>query len=138
MNKKQVRKCHKMDMGHFLSNYYGIDNEKLIDEFSNLSHKDLKKIAPLYGINFIRTNFDLVSNEQILNGTIILVEDVFGNPAPYVNPNRELSCNNEFDTELGLSYISMVTEEVKFDKKGRQKSLKRIIKLRRDDKNDKY
>lgn len=138
MNKKQVRKSHKMEMGHFLRNYYGIDNEKLISELCALSHKDLKKVAPLYGVNLIRTNFDLVSNEQTLNGTIILVEDAFGNPAPYVNPNREVSWNNEFDTELGLSYISMVVEEVKFDKKGRQKSLKRTIKLRKDDKNDRY
>ena len=76
--------------------------------------------------------------EQILNGTIIFVEDIFGNPAPYVNPNRDLSWNNELDTELGTPYVSMIVEEVKFDKKGRQKSLTRIIKLRRDDKNGRY
>lgn len=138
MNKKQVRKSHKMDMKHFLRNYCYIDNEMLIDELCNLSHKDLKKIAPLYGIELVRTNFDLVSNEQILNGTIIFVEDIFGNPAPYVNPNRDLSWNNELDTELGTPYVSMIVEEVKFDKKGRQKSLTRIIKLRRDDKNGRY
>lgn len=137
MNKKQVRKSHKMDMRHFLKNYYGINNEKLISELCDLSHKDLKKVAPLYGIDLVRTSFDLVSNEQTLNGTIILVEDVFGNPAPYINPNREITWNDEFDTELALPNVSMLVEE-DCDKKGKQKSLKKIIKLRRDDKNDKY
>ena len=118
--------------------YYGIENAELLDKLGRLSHKDFKMIARDYGLNVVRTNFDLITKEQIADGTVILVNDTFNNPAPYVNPNRELSWNNEFDTELGLSYISMVTEEVKFDKKGRQKSLKRIIKLRRDDKNDKY
>ena len=136
MDKKQVRKCYKMDLSHFLRNYYGVENENLIMELSQLSHKELKIIAPLYGIEFVRTNFDLVSLEQVLTGTIILVNDAYGNPAPYVNPNRTLFMNQEFDTELDFSNISSVIEEVKFDKKGRQKSLKRIIKLRKGDKND--
>ena len=68
-------------------------------------------------------------------GTIILVNDAFNNPAPYVNPNRVLSLNQEFDTELDIPYVSSVVEEIKFDKKGRQKSLKRIIKLKKGDKN---
>ena len=46
--------------------------------------------------------------------------------------------DNEFETELDISLISSVSLEYKFDKKGRQKSLKRTIKLRKDDKNDRY
>lgn len=135
MDKKQVRKSYKMDMVHFLRNYYGIDNENLISELCHLSHKDLKRIAPLYGIELVRTSFELVSSEQVAMGTIILVNDAFNNPAPYVNPNRVLSLNQEFDTELDIPYVSSVVEEIKFDKKGRQKSLKRIIKLKKGDKN---
>lgn len=135
MDKKQVRKSYKMDMVHFLRNYYGIDNENLILELCHLSHKDLKRIAPLYGIELVRTSFELVSSEQVAMGTIILVNDAFNNPAPYVNPNRVLSLNQEFDTELDIPYVSSVVEEIKFDKKGRQKSLKRIIKLKKGDKN---
>ena len=132
MNKKQVRKCQKIDMKNFLRDYYGIDNENLILELSNLSHKDLKMIAPCYGINLVRTKFDLVTTEQALTGTIILVNDAFGNPAPYVNPNRFLSWNSEYE-EFDSSLVSEVVEKVKFDKKGRQKSLKKIIKLRKGD-----
>lgn len=131
MDKKQVRKSHKIDMGHFLRDYYGVDNERLIAELCNLSHKDLKIIAPSYGIDLVRTNFDLVSIDQTLTGIIILVNDAFGNPAPYVNPNRILSWNREFETELDLSNVSEVIQEIKFDKKGRQKSLTRIIRLRK-------
>ena len=134
MEKKQVRKSHKMDMTHFLRNYYGVDNEELLLELCSLSHKDLKKIAPYYGIELVRTSFDLVSFDQIAMGSIVLVNDAFNNPAPYVNPSRVLAWGQEFDTELDLSYISSVVEEIKFDKKGRQKSLKRVIKLKKGDK----
>ena len=132
MDKKQVRKSRKIDMGHFLRDYYGVDNDKLISELCVLSHRDLKEVAPLYGINLVRTKFDLVAVDQVLTGTIILVNDVFGNPAPYVNPNRTLVWS-EFDTELDLSNVSEMIQEIEFDKKGRQKSLKRIIKLRKGD-----
>ncbi len=133
MDKKLIRKIHKMDMQHFLRDYYEIENENLILDLCNLSHKDLKKIAPFYDINLIRTNFDLVTLDQVSRGTIILVNDAFGNPAPYVNPNRALTFGSEYDTELTLPYVSVIEEKIKYDKKGRQKSLKRIIKLKKDD-----
>ena len=135
MDKKQVRKSHKIDMGHFLRDYYGVDNERLIAELCNLSHKELKELAPFYGIALVRTSFDLVSFDQIAMGSIVLVNDAFNNPAPYVNPSRALAWGQEFDTELDIPYVSSVVEEIKFDKKGRQKSLKRIIKLKKGDKN---
>ena len=131
MDKKQVRKSHKIDMGHFLRDYYGVDNERLIDELCNLSHKELKELAPFYGIALVRTSFDLITVDQTLTGIIVLVNDAYGNPAPYVNPNRTLSWNREFETKLDLSNVSEVVQEIKFDKKGRQKSLTRIIRLRK-------
>ena len=133
MDKKEVRKCYKMDLRHFLVNYYRIDNEKLLSELCNLSHKELKEVASLYGINLIRTGFEYVSKEQVMTGMIIYVNDALGNPAPYVNPNRVLMDDAEFETELDLSLISSVSLEYKFDKKGRQKSLKKKVKLRKDD-----
>ena len=132
MEKKEIRKCHKMDLKRFLKNYYGIENEKLLEQFSSLSHKDFKQISLLYGINIIRTNFKYITKEELADGTIILVNDAFNNPAPYVNPNRLLSYNLELDTELNERYIDSVTEEVKFDKKGRQKSLKRKFKISKE------
>lgn len=132
MEKKEIKKCHKMDLKRFLKNYYGIENEKLLEQFSSLSHKDFKQISLLYGINIIRTNFKYITKDQLADGTIILVNDAFNNPAPYVNPNRLLSYNLELDTELNERYIDSVTEEVKFDKKGRQKSLKRKFKISKE------
>ena len=132
MEKKEIKKCHKMDLKRFLKNYYGIENEKLLEQFSSLSHKDFKQISLLYGINIIRTNFKYITKDQLADGTIILVNDAFNNPAPYVNPNRLLSYNLELDTELNERYIDSVTEEVKFDKKGRQKSLKRKCKISKE------
>lgn len=132
MEKKEIKKCHKMDLKRFLKNYYGIENEKLLEQFSLLSHKDFKQISLLYGINIIRTNFKYITKEELADGTIILVNDAFNNPAPYVNPNRLLSYNLELDTELNERYIDSVTEEVKFDKKGRQKSLKRKFKISKE------
>lgn len=132
MEKKEIRKCHKMDLKRFLKNYYGIENEKLLEQFSSLSHKDFKQISLLYGINIIRTNFKYITKDQLADGTIILVNDAFNNPAPYVNPNRLLSYDLELDTELNEKYIDSVTEEVKSDKKGRQKSLKRKFKISKE------
>lgn len=134
MNKKEIRKCYKMDLRHFLVNYCGLDNEKLISELCNLSHKELKEVATLYGINLIRTSFEYVTKEQIMTGMIIYVSDALGNLAPYVNPNRILTQDTEFETELDPSLISSVSLEYKFDKKGRQKTLKKKVKLRKDDK----
>ncbi len=133
MDKKQIRKCNKIDMPNFLRNYYFVDNESLILKLSDLSHKELKTIALLYGIDLVRIKFDLVSMDQVLTGTVVLVNDAFGNSAPYVNPNRVFTFGHELDTELDLPFVSTVIQEVKFDKKGRQKSLKRIIKLRKGD-----
>lgn len=137
MDKKMVRKCHKLDMVHFLRNYCGITNERLIFDLSNLSHRELKVLAPDYGLKLVRTGFDLVSLDQIADGTIILVNDCYNAPAPYVNPARLMSWDREFDTILDISYIS-VTEEVTFDEKGRQKTLKRKVKLRRGGKDGKH
>ncbi len=134
MNKKEIRKCYKMDLRHFLVNYCGLDNEELISELCNLSHKELKEVATLYGINLIRTSFEYVTKEQIMTGMIIYVSDALGNLAPYVNPNRILTQDTEFETELDPSLISSVSLEYKFDKKGRQKTLKKKVKLRKDDK----
>lgn len=118
-----------MDLKRFLRDYYGIENEELLSKFNDLSHKDFKKVAGLYGINIVRTNFEYITSEQLADGTIILVNDAFNNPAPYVNPSRLLAYNSEFDSELSEEYS--IIEEVKFDKKGRQKSLKRKYKISR-------
>lgn len=131
MEKKQMRKEQKMDMVHFLIDFYGISNNELLYNFSNLSHKEIKKIASLYGINLVRTNFEGVTKDQLLDGTIILVNDCYNNPAPYVNPYRKLNV-----MECDDFSVASITEEYHFDKKGRPRVLKRKVKFRKDDKHD--
>lgn len=135
MEKKVLKKLHQMDMRQFLIEYYGIDNDDLIKLFCNATHKELKMIAPFYGINLVKTSFDYVTMQHIKTGAIILVSDCLSRPAPYINPLRLLE-NDEYDTELG-SFDYVIKEEYNFDKKGRVKTLKKT-NMRRDDKYDKY
>lgn len=134
MNKRQVRKSYKMDMAHFLRNYYGIDNDNLLSALCSLSHKDLKRVVSFYGIKLMRMNFESVSFDQLAMGSIILVNDAFNNPAPYVNPGRTLNGSQGLNTDLDQNYVNLDTDENIFDKK--QKTLRKVIKLRKDDKND--
>ncbi len=135
MNKKMLKQMHKVSMKYFLKEYYGIDNEELIKLFCNATHKELKMIAPFYGINLVKTSFDYVTMQHINTGTIILVSDCLSRPAPYINPLRLLE-RDEYDTELG-SFDYVIKEEYNFDKKGRVKTLKKT-NMRRDDKYGKY
>lgn len=123
MEKKVLRKMHNMDMKHFLIKYYEIDNEMLLELFCKATHKQLKQIAPFYGIDLVKTSFDYVTVEHIQTGAIILVSDCFGHLAPYINPLRLFEKEN-YDTDLE-SFDYALKENCNFDKKGRQKNLNR-------------
>ena len=123
MNKKEVRNCYKMNLRHFLINYCGIDNDSLVTDLCNLSHKELKQVASLYGIYLKNVSFEDVYFDQLATGEILMVNDVYNNPAPYVNPC--LTYNDEFDTEFDSVYTESVNDKVK-------------VKQRKDDKNGRY
>ena len=66
----------------FCNEYLGIPGT-----FFSLTHKDLKKLVPVYAISlpfeFIDKNMELLSN-----GTCLCVLDKSNNPAVYVDPNK--------------------------------------------------
>jgi hypothetical protein len=137
MTKKEIRKERKMNLEHFLRSYYEVDNQALIATLSKMTHKQLKTIAPLYGINLVRTSFDSLDKEQLLTGTILLVEDCFHHPAPYVNPLITLSKKSaELNTDLG-NFDYVYEEETTIKKeKGYQKTFRKIEIKRKENNND--
>ncbi len=104
MDKKELRRVIKIDMKKFLKRYYGVTNEELLVKLSKLSHRDLKEITPLYGINLHKICFESVTREMLASGEIILVTDGFEKTAPYINPM--ISLNDEFLTTLDEHRVS--------------------------------
>ena len=86
MKKKELKQSIKVDMKYFLEIYYGITNQELLNNLIKMSHKDIKEILSLYGIEITRTCFQTITREMIAVGDVILVTDGFGNIAPYNNP----------------------------------------------------
>lgn len=91
MNKKAIKGQHSISIEKFLRLYCQIDNESIIETLSLLSHKELKKICrEVYGINLYTLPFETVEQEDISIGDVILVNDRYGNLAPYKNPYKSL------------------------------------------------
>ncbi len=89
MNRKQIQRQNHISMEKFLKTYCHIENENLIDMLSNLSHHELKEVLKeLYKIKLSTLPFDLVSPEKINTGEVLMVTDIAGNSAPYINPTR--------------------------------------------------
>lgn len=86
MDKKEIKRSIKIEMKYFLETYYGITNQELLNNLIRLSHKDIKLVLHLYGIEIKRTGFQELTREMIASGEVILVTDGFGNIAPYKNP----------------------------------------------------
>ena len=86
-----------------------------------LSHCELKEVALIYGVRLAKIPFEKLTKDMIARGDILLVEDAYGNKAPYINPMRKME--NEYETTLDERYISYELEgEDKNDKyKGKQK-----------------
>ena len=98
MKKKELKKAHKMNIRHFLQSYCELDNSELVKKLSRLHHKELKIISKSYNLNLQTINFEDVTREMLLTGEIIIVEDYYGNPAPYINPS--LNFEDEFNSYL--------------------------------------
>ena len=108
-------------MAYFLKTYLDITNNVLLTKLMELSHCELKEVALIYGVRLSKIPFEKLTKDMIARGDILLVEDTYGNKAPYINPMRKME--NEYETTLDERYISYQLEgEDKNDKyKGKQK-----------------
>ncbi len=73
----------------FLIDYYEIENPKLLKQIPYITHKELKEIAPKYGIKLKRAMSQQVTKEEELTGKYIFVSDITNNVIPYQNPYRK-------------------------------------------------
>lgn len=121
MTKKEVKKSPCVSMRYFLEKYYGI-GEDYAYKLGIHSHKVLKQVANLYGVKLKKIPFDNLDKDMIARGEVILVEDIYGNRAPYINPNIILI--DEFETTMDERFISyeIKGDEINDKYKGRQKS----------------
>ncbi len=121
MTKKEIRKTPSITMAYFLKTYLDVTNDNLLLKLLKLSHCELKEIALIYGVRLYKIPFEKLTKDMIARGEILLVEDIYGNKAPYINPMREME--NEYETTLDERYVSHELEgEDKNDKyKGKQK-----------------
>jgi hypothetical protein len=74
---------------YFLKNYFGIRMNNL----NKLRHADLHDLN-ISGVK--RVPFDILTKNDILGGSIFLVEDVNKNLAPYINPQKEFNNNTTY------------------------------------------
>lgn len=91
----------EVNMDEFLDMYQIIDN-KLFDYISNLSIKNMKEELKKIGIKLRGASFDLISDEDILIGDVVVVKD---------------KNNNVFAFDFGREYSSeKVLRRMKNDK----------------------
>ena len=103
MTKKQLKAMPVISMNYFLQTYYGLTEEQAL-VFSAHTHKTLKTVARLFGVKLAKMSFEEVTREYVLTGKVILVEDYFGNIAPYINPYQILE--DEYSTDMDERYTS--------------------------------
>ena len=124
MTKKELNQSPSNSMEYFLKTYYDLSDE-LIDKLKGHTHKTLKSIAKLYGIDLKKMGFDSITREMLATGEVILITDCCGNVAPYINPYAEIE--DEFETTMEERYISYEVYDLnegedEYDKhKGRQR-----------------
>lgn len=90
MNKKLIKKQNHISMELFLRNYCNFQNEELINQLSELSHKEIKEVCrQVYGIELLSVSFESISKEDLNCGNILLVYDAYHASAPYINPLKK-------------------------------------------------
>lgn len=125
MTKKELKECRSVGMKWFLETYYDISDE-VATLLSLHSHKSIKEAANLYEIKFLKIGFKDLTKEMVLTGEVILVQDHFGNIAPYINPL--ISLKDEYQTSMDEKYTSYEVYDINegediYDKyQGRQKT----------------
>ena len=103
MTKKEIRRSPSNSMEYFLKVYYDL-NDELIEKLCTHTHKALKEIAKLYGINLKKMSFEDLTREMVATGEVVLITDHCGNVAPYINPYTEIE--DEYETTMDERYIS--------------------------------
>ena len=122
MTRKQLKKAARIDMRHFLETYFCFENKSTINSLLKLSHCEIKEVAKIYGVRLSKMPFEVLTQDMLARGDVILVEDIHGNVAPYINPYRKLE--NEYESTMEETYVSYeIIEEVEENDKhkGRQK-----------------
>ena len=121
MTKKEIRRISSISMAYFLKAYLNIANDALLSKLMELSHFELKEVAKVYGVRLSKIPFERLTKDMIARGDILLVEDVYGNKAPYINPMRKME--NEYETTLDEMYVSHELEgdDINDKYKGKQK-----------------
>lgn len=115
MTKKEIKKISSISMAYFLKTYLDIENEGLLTKLIKLSHFELKEVTKEYGVRLSKISFDDLTKDMIARGEILLVEDAFGNMAPYINPMR--SIENEYETTLDERYVSYEVYDIEGEDK---------------------
>ncbi len=82
--KKLDRNKNVIPIDQFIINYL---NDGVFLTCNDLTHKDLKKFSNPYVIS-VPFEYADACVELIYTGDIILVRDILGNIAPYINPNN--------------------------------------------------
>ncbi len=114
MNKKQIENQVLIPMDIFLRDYVGVENEHIIKLLSKLTHREFKELASdIYKIRLARLPFDVVEQDAISCGDILMVADRKNNAAPYRNP-KPLQLEKIIDDQkpfIGPYYDSSLTRE---------------------------
>lgn len=126
MNKKN-KSFHYLSTQKFLRDYCCIENNEIIFRLTRLSHKNLRKIClDMFKLRLVTLPFKAIQDEDVNNGNIILVKDVYNNIAPYINPqkviaNEEIYHNLDiFDFDVNFSFLveeSLIVKKPKIKNK---------------------
>lgn len=126
MTKKELKESRSVGMKWFLEAYYDI-SEEVAALLSLHSHKSIKEVAKLYEIKFHKIGFKELTREMLLTGKVILVQDHYGNIAPYINPL--ISLEDEYETTMDERYTSYEVYDINegegvYDKYKRRQKIK--------------
>ena len=67
---------------------------------SQVTHKEFSMLAKDYNLDIRRAPFDVVTDDSIEQGIVIMVFDAYGNEAPYLHPKYKCIPSVDFDDEL--------------------------------------
>lgn len=124
---KKNKSFHYLSTQKFLRDYCCIENNEIILKLTKLSHRNLRKVClDMFKLRLVTLPFKAIQDEDVNNGNIILVKDVYNNLAPYINPqkviaNEEIYHNFDiFDIDVNFSFLveeSLIVKKPKIKNK---------------------
>lgn len=84
-----------ISMFEFLNIYVGVNSQ-----FKSLKKATHKDIRLLNFVGVISVPFDILHNDDLATGNVILVEDAMHNIGAYINPLRIVEVNNELKNRV--------------------------------------